>query len=149
MGKTVITQDIERSTIDSRSGEVVQVTTQKTFTTKYESDKFYMTFVEFIAPFYQLKSNSLKNLLVYLCEHAEFNTGKVALTTAARKQTCEFLGISNNSLTNYLKKLKDANLISGKDGEFMINPQIFWKGDTVTRKKLLDTEEIKINFSLE
>ena len=135
-------------TVDTETGEIVTIVSAKEYSTKVESDRFYMTFIDYIAPLYELKSNSLKNLLTYLCEHAEFNTGKVSLTTAARKVACDYLGISNNTLTNYLKKLKDSNLISGKDGEFIINPQIFWKGDTKSRAQILENEEIKITFNI-
>ena len=148
MARKILTQDIEKTVIDSQTGEILQTTSQRTFTTNIKSESFYMTFIDYIAPLYELKSNSLKNLLTYSCEHAEFNTGKVSLTTAARKVACDYLGISNNTLTNYLKKLKDSNLISGKDGEFIINPQIFWKGDTKSRAQILENEEIKITFNI-
>lgn len=148
MARKVLTQDIEKTIIDSQTGEVLQTTSQRTFTTQIKSEEFYMTFIDYISPLYELRSNSLKNLLIYLCEHAEFNTGKVSLTTAARKVACSHLDISNNTLTNYLKKLKDLKLISGQDGEFIINPQIFWKGDTKSRAQLLENEEIKITFNI-
>lgn len=148
MAKKIITQDIQREFVDKETGEIIQTTSQRTFTTQIKTENFYMTFIDYIAPLYELKSNSLKSLLTYLCEHAEFNTGKVSLTTAARKVACSYLNISNNTLTNYLKKLKDCNLINGQDGEFIINPQIFWKGDTKSRAQLLEKEEIKITFNI-
>lgn len=60
-----------------------------------------------------------------MCQHAEFNTGRVSLTTADRKEITKTLDLSNNSITNYLKKLKDLKLISGENGSYTINPQIF------------------------
>ena len=42
-----------------------------------------------------------------MCKHAEFNTGKVSLTTADRKEITKTIGLANNSISNYLKKLKD------------------------------------------
>lgn len=149
MARKIITQDIEKTIIDSQTGEVLQTTSQRTFTTHIKTEEFYMTFIDYVAPLYELKSNSLKTLLIYLCEHAEFNTGKVSLTTAARKIACTYLNISNNTLTNYLKKLKDSKLINGQDGEFIINPQIFWKGDTKSRAQLLESENIRITFNIE
>lgn len=148
MSRKFIVQETVTDVVDKDTGEVFHSTSSKTFTTQIKTESFYMTFIDYIAPLYELKSNSLKSLLTYLCEHAEFNTGKVSLTTAARKVACEHLGISNNTLTNYLKKLKDLNLIDGKDGEFIINPQIFWKGDTKMRAQLLQNEEIKITFNI-
>ena len=80
--------------------------------------------------------------------NAEFNTGKVFLTTGNRAILCKDLNISSNTLTNNLRKLKDANLISGDKGDFVINPQIFWKGDLSVRKKLLEDSEIQIKFEI-
>lgn len=105
--------------------------------------------LDYISPFYKLKSDNAKNLLVWMCEHAEWNTGEVNLTTADRNKISEIFGICNNTITNNLQALKKLNLISGEKGKFMINPQIFWKGDTKTRGQLLKDGEIKIKFSLE
>jgi hypothetical protein len=44
-----------------------------------------------------------------------------------------------------LRLLKKLGLISGEKGKFQINPQIFWKGDTKTRRE--KNEELKITFS--
>lgn len=107
-----------------------------------------MTFIDHIGPLYQLKSDALKNLLNWLNSRAEFNTGKVLLPSGLRKECCEELNISSNTLTNYLKKLKDHRLISGADGIYLINPEIFWKGDTKSRAELMSKEEIKITFEI-
>ncbi len=84
-----------------------------------------------------------------MCTKAEYNTGRVLLPTSERVRLCELLDISNNSLTNNLALLKKHNLISGERGEFIINPQIHWKGDTQTRDRLLQDSNMKITFSIE
>lgn len=144
-----LTQRTEVSYVDTQTGEIVATESSKTFTRKIKTDKFYMTFIDYVAPFYQLRSVSAKNILVYMCEIAEYNTGKVALTTGVRQELCYELAISSNTLTNNLKVLKDLKLISGERGDFIINPQIFWKGDTNTRDQLLRKDEIKITFELQ
>lgn len=141
-------QIIQTQTVDMSTGEIVEYETQKTFTHKIESESFYMTFVNYVAPIFKLKSDTAKNVLIWMCNHAEYNTGKVSLTTKQRILACSDLEISSNSLTNNLKKLKDLNLISGEKGDFIINPQIFWKGDTSTRDKLLRDNNIKIIFRI-
>lgn len=138
----------QRELIDPETGEFTTIEVSKTFTTKVSPDSFYMTFIKFISPIYNLKSEPAQKLLVWLCEHSEFNTGIVYLPTNIRKQITSELGISNNSITNYLKKLKDFKLISGSNGVFTINPQIFWKGDLKIREKLLKDNDIILNFSL-
>ena len=142
-------QVIQTQTVDVNTGEILQYETQKTYTRKIESESFYMTFIDYIAPLFNLKSDAAKNVLNWMCCHAEYNTGKVQLTTNQRDLACEELGMKSNSLSNHLKKLKDLSLISGEKGDFIINPQIFWKGDTITRDKMLKDNEIKIIFKLE
>ena len=128
--------------------EILDPETGKYFTERVQEDSFYMTFIDYVSPLFGLKPEGAKNLLVYMCQHAQFNTGQVSLTTADRKQITKELGLSNNSITNYLKKLKDLKLISGESGLYMINPQIFWKGDLNIRRNLLKNAELKISFDL-
>lgn len=137
-----------REIVDCDTGEIKVIESQKVFTKKVKNDNFYFTFIEFVAPLFRLRSDSAKNLLVWLCTNAEFNTGVVRLTADDRRQLCETLNMSNNAITNCLKKLKDLNLISGQDGKFTINPQIFWKGEMSVRDKLLQSEDIQIIFKL-
>lgn len=147
MGKfNTITQ---REIVNPETGEITTLEVSKTFTTKVEQDSFYMTFVRFISPYYSLKSENAQKLLVWLCEHAEFNTGIVYLPTEVRRQISTELNLQNNAITNNLKKLKDFKLISGSNGVFTINPQIFWKGELKVREQLLKTKNIKIDFGIE
>lgn len=147
MGKfnTLTTREI----INPDTGELTVVETCKSFTTKIEEDTFYMTFTEFISPFFNLNSDNAKNLLVWMLNHAEFNTGKVWLTTANRKKISQDINLSNNTITNCLKVLKEKRLISGEEGSFIINPQIFWKGELAARKELLKDANIVITFGIE
>lgn len=135
--------------VNTETGEVQTVATSKEYSIKIESDKFYMTFIDYISPMYKLKSENARKLLIWMCCHAEWNTGEVNLTAADRVNISNELGICNNTITNNLQALKKLNLISGEKGKFIINPQIFWKGDTKTRGQLLQNSELKIKFSLE
>lgn len=83
-----------------------------------------MTFIDFVAPQHNLKLNAI---LQWMCEHAD--TGKVSLTTKAREDMARDMNICVNTITNNLATLKKEGLISGERGEFIINLQIFWKGD--------------------
>lgn len=144
-----ITQTIQREIIDVETGESIKIDSQKIFTEKVNPDKFYMTFIDYIAPLYQLRSEVARRMLDWMCEHAIFNTGIVDLSTSKRQQMCTELGLANNQVTNNLKKLKDLNLISGDKGSFIINPEIFWKGELAVRKKeLLENKDLKVSFEL-
>ena len=141
-------QLVVKEYVDTETGEVLSYESQKTFTQKIEKDKFYITYIDFIAPFFKLKSAKAKDLLIWMCNHAEFNTGRVLLNANIRSEISKELEISAGSITNNLKALKDLNLISGEKGTFTINPQIFWKGDEKARKAFMNEQEIKIKFSI-
>ena len=141
-------QLVVKEYVDTETGEVLSYESQKTFTQKIEKDKFYITYIDFIAPFFKLKSAKAKDLLIWMCNHAEFNTGRVLLNANIRSEISKELDISAGSITNNLKALKDLNLISGEKGTFTINPHIFWKGDEKARKAFMNEQEIKIKFSI-
>ena len=137
---------LQREVVNPDTGELVTIESSKTFTTKITEDKFYMTFIDYMSPIFGIKPEAAKSLLAWMCSHAEYNTGKVSLSAADRKQICTDLKISNNSITNYLRSLKDLKLIDGERGTFTINPSVFWKGELAARRKLL--EDIRITFSI-
>lgn len=143
-----ITQTIQKEVVDINTGELVKVDTQKTFTEKVNSEKFYMTFLDYIAPLYKLRSEVARRILDWMCENAGFNTGTVILSTSERQQMCKDLDLTGNQVTNNLKKLKDLNLITGEKGTFTLNPEIFWKGDAQTRKQVLEGKSLKISYEL-
>lgn len=138
----------QKEFIDCETGEVKSIEVSKVFTTKVNSDAFYMTFIDYLSPIFNLKSDAAKTLLVWLCTHAEFNSGIVSLSAADRKQICIDLNITNSTISNNLKKLSELNLIYGKDGKYTINPQVFWKGDLKERDRLLKDKDIQITFSI-
>jgi hypothetical protein len=141
-------QLVVKEYVDTETGEILSYESQKTFTQKIEKDKFYITYIDFIAPFFQLKSAKAKDLLIWMCNNAEFNTGRVLMPTEVRDKVSKELDISPNGITNNLKALKDLNLISGQKGTFTINPKIFWKGDEKARKAFMNEKEIQIKFSI-
>lgn len=140
------TTKTETLEVDQTTGEVLTSITSKTFTIKTNPDKFYMTFIDYMAPLFKIRSDISKSILAWLCQHAEFNKGIVYLPSGTRKKLCEELQITSKNLSNYLKRLKDLDLIAGQDGEYQINPLIFWKGTINERNKKLSSEEIRITF---
>lgn len=149
MGKK-LKQSKETVYVDRETGEEIVSTVSKTFTERIEStDHFFMTYIDFIAPWFNLKPEIAKTILMWLCKNAEFNTGKVSLTTQKRKDLATELGITPQTLSNSLTSLKNSKLISGGNGEFQINPQIFWKGSQESRNILLENKNIIMTFGLE
>lgn len=143
-----ITQTIQREIVDVTTGELVKVDTQKTFTEKISPDNFYMTFIGYMSPLFNLHSDVARSILDWMCMRAEYNSGVVDLSTSKRQKMCSDLSITSNQVTNNLKKLKELGLITGEKGEFTINPEIFWKGDTKTRQQVLEGKALKVSFEI-
>lgn len=143
-----IVQSVEREYVDTQTGEVTTIETAKVFTERVKEDSFYMTFIDFVAPLYKLTSETARKLLTWMCEHAEFNTGKIKLTSADRKEIVNEFKVTNNTITNCLSTLKKLKLISGSSGNFEINPQIFWKGDLSIRRELLKDNDFQVKFTI-
>jgi hypothetical protein len=125
--------------------------TIKSFNVKSTSEKFYMTFIEHVSPLFNISSPVERKVLDVLCCNAEFNIGKVIISSEKRTLICDSLGISHQTFNNTLVKLKKMRLISGERGVYEINPMIFWKGTTDEREKLLKEGglELRIKFTLD
>lgn len=134
--------------LDKETGELGTIENRKRYSVTIESEPFYMVFIDYIAPLFSLTNATTKSVLSVLCTKAEFNTGKVTLSTADRNEMCEYLGINKTAISRAIKELVEKKLITGEKGTYIINPQIFWKGDLLTRNALLKVEDIKIAFEI-
>jgi len=145
-----LVQSTETQYVDESTGQLIITTTEKVHTIKVTEDSFFMTYITLLQPFYQLEHLADVKLIVKFCELAEFNTGKVSISTGKRKEICEELGISTSNFSKYTKRLKDKGLITGDKGEFEVSASVFWKGDRKTRAALLKDKGITmtINFTM-
>lgn len=135
-------QHIEES-VDVETGEVKTV--RKTFSVKSKNtEDFYLTFLSGMNALCNLTRPSDIKVLTVLCTMAEYNTGKVKITSADRKFVSSKLSISNQAISNSLIRLKEAGLLEGQRGTYIVNPQYFWKGTTDERQRLLKKRSIDI-----
>lgn len=139
-------QSTETQHVDESTGQLIITTTQKTHKIEVNEDNFFITYLKFLSVFYELTHISDVKLIVKFCELAEFNTGKVSISTGKRKEICDELGINTSNFSKYTKRLKDKGLISGDKGEYKINPDIFWKGDKKSRAALLKDNALTLTF---
>lgn len=144
-----IVQTTETQHMDADTGELIITTTEKIHTLKVTEDNFYMTYISLLQPVYQLEHVADMKLITKFCELAEFNTGKVSISTGKRREICEELSLNSSNFSKYIKRLKDKGLISGDKGEYTINPDIFWKGDRKTRAALLKEGKMSMTFKFE
>ena len=146
--KNVFSQHTE-TYVDSNTGEVLECTDFKRgYIPIDNTEHFYMTFIEFLSPWYKLKPESAKVLLMWMCEHAEWDTGCVSLTTIKRKEVCDTLKLSPQTVSNCITALKNAKLIDGEKGEYRINPFLFWKGTRDKIRELLKDATIEATFKI-
>lgn len=124
-------------TFDPNSGEMVTVT--KSYGVKVaKAENFMMMFLENIAPLFNIRNKKDINVMLKMVAEAEYNTGRIALTTALRQRMLEELDhMHETAFSRCLKNLVTAGILSGSRGEFFVNPKIFWKGTTDEREAYL------------
>ncbi len=133
--------------LDKSTGEIVEV--EKHFAIKVKNNEhFFSSFINSVGRLYNLKNVSDYKVIIELCCHAEYNTGVIHMSSHLRKQIIDKLGLSTQNFSNSISRLKELKLISGENGSFLINPEIFWIGDRETRLKLLVSEQFEIVFKI-
>jgi hypothetical protein len=142
VGNEVIT------TVDERTGEIIETEVRKKFVSKVQTDNFFMCFFENFAGYYNIKHLADMKLIAAMCELAEFNTGVVHMTKKTRQIIHEKTGISLSNISRNLNRLKDLDLIAEDEGDYTINPAIFWKGSTTTRTEILKSGEMYFEIKL-
>jgi hypothetical protein len=134
------------TTVETSGGG--QVTTSKTYSVRADSENFFQIFLESMAGLLQIKNATDHRVMYVLNSMAEFNTGRVILSSVERKTIIESLDVDDQTFSNSLRRLKAAGLLDGDRGIYTINPLVFWKGTTDERKKLLRQKgfELKVIF---
>lgn len=130
--------------IDKATGEVITI--EKTYNVKTSTDEFYMTFINLISPIFNITSNADRKVLDFLCVNAGFNTGVVSLTAKFRESLSNTTSISASNLPRSLKNLQKLGLIVVDKGEVTINPELFWKGSTDARNKVMKEQQLGITI---
>jgi len=99
-----------------------------------------------LSPFYKLLHGAAMNVLWGMMTKLEYDTAMVHLTPNRRTDLCSEIGIGKQSFSNSLCELKQLCLISGDNGDYMINPAMFWFGKKETRISMLLSPEIQEKF---
>lgn len=121
----------------------------KQFFVEVKGDNFYITYIDSISGFLKIRNSRDMRTLAILCCMADFNTGEVSISPAKRKVIIKELGITTQTMSNIITRLRKLDLISGDDGEYMINPKCFWKGKSSDREHILNTTgaHFKLTFN--
>lgn len=121
---------------DRLTGEVTERVVRKRYSIPVKTDEFFMTFIQFMGPFYQIKYADDFKVLAKMCSWAQMNTGEVDLTAIKRKKMMDELIMTKEQISRSLRRLKDLELISGEGGSYVISHEVFWKGGTDERAAL-------------
>lgn len=103
-----------------------------------KKSSYFVVFTENEKILYQLKHRNSRPILIWLCCYMESNCNKIKLTSDLRTQLRLDLDISNNTVTNCLKELKELELLFGDKGNYIVNPFVFWKGELNCRNKFIE-----------
>lgn len=141
-----ITRSVHNELVDPNTGEIRNYT-DITEVIKSETEPFFLTYSrEIMALYGKSIFNATTKVLWKLLEIAEYNTGKVYVTTERRNSIMDVCGISRASYDRAIKELVDAEIIKKAGNTYTIRHDMFWKGDRDERRKLLNAR-LKVSFS--
>lgn len=141
-----ITRRVKNERKDPKTGEVLEYTDRQEVI-KNEVEPFFLTYSrEILALYGKSIFNATTKVLWKLLEIAEYNTGKVYVTTERRNSIMEACDISRASYDRAVRELVEADIMSKEGNTYTIRENMFWKGDRDERKKLLNAR-LKVTFS--
>lgn len=141
-----ITRRVKNERKDPKTGDVLEYTDRQEVI-KTEVEPFFLTYSrEILALYGKSIFNATTKVLWKLLEIAEYNTGKVYVTTERRNSIMDVCGISRASYDRAVRELVEADIMTKEGNTYTIHENMFWKGDRDERKKLLNAR-LKITFS--
>lgn len=134
------------SILDNRTGEILDLNLTK----KVDLDEFIMVFFSSCPQLMNLTGNHLK-VLICCWKHSSYNPdneerGNIIHNGPGFKNACKESGldVSNAVIDNAISALcKKGFLIKKFRGEYLLNPQYFFKG------KLSNRSRIQVHFTVE
>lgn len=136
------------NSVDSVTGELIKYTIDKRFSIKVDStDQFFMTFIQFMGPYYEIRYADDYKVLGKLNSMAALNTGEIVLSAQRRAELSVELKISQPQISRSIARLKELKLIFGERGTYTIASEIFWRGGTTERIPLANKQRsVTIDF---
>lgn len=140
MARYISEKSKDYSIVDNHTGELLELRQ----TRKLSLEEFIMVFFSSYPQLFKLKGQQLK-ILMCCWKHSTYNkendiAGNVVHNNASFKQHCreEGLELTDASIDNNISALCKAGLLHKKcRGEYLLNPDYFFKGSLSQRTKLL------------
>ena len=146
MKKYITEKSEDYSILDNHTGEILDLN----LTRKISLDEFIMVFFSSCPELMNLTGNHLK-VLICCWKHSSYNPdneerGNVVHNGASFKEACKENGLDVSSavIDNAISALcKKGFLIKKYRGEYLLNPQYFFKGRLSSRSK------VQVNYIVE
>jgi len=141
-------KNVVKTVVDQSTGEIIDQTVEKHFVSEVKTDNFFMVFFESMGAFLGLKQPADMRLIACLCKIAQFDTGVVTLSPKVRRELSKEANISLSNMSKSFKRLVESGLLIEDEGDYIINPNVFWKGSMKTRTEILQSEGLTFQIKL-
>jgi hypothetical protein len=140
MARYITETSKDYSVVDNHTGELLELKQ----TRKLSLEEFIMVFFSSYPELFKLRGLQLK-ILMCCCKHSTYNkendlSGNIVHNNTSFKEHCreEGLQLSDASIDNNISALCKAGLLRKKcRGEYLLNPDYFFKGSLSQRTKVL------------
>ena len=145
MGKYFVSESFSRR-VDPKTGYISDYSEKKEVV-KVETEPFFLTYSKQIIALYSSNIlNATTKVLYKLLEFSEWNTGKVYMTAGRTEEIMQICGLSKSSYYRAIDELLNIGLISKEKGCYIIQENMFWKGDRAMRDQVIRAK-MKVSFS--
>lgn len=135
-----LVEDIKSKHTDIETGDQWEYSGQKLIQLK-ETEPFFLTYSKQILALYDTDVlNATTKVLYKMMEFAEWNTGKVYMSTDRVEEIMSICGISRASYHRAVKELIDKGVITKGKGSYTIAENMFWKGELRMREKVINAK---------
>lgn len=131
---------------DPETGEVTEFSEHKSVQLK-RTEPFFQVYSQQILALYSTDvMNATTKVLYKMLEYAEWNTGKVFMTTDRVEEIMSSCNISRASYHRGVKELISKGIITKGKGSYTIAENMYWKGDMKMRENIIKSK-MKITFT--
>ncbi len=128
------------------TGEIVEFSEHKSVQLK-KTEPFFQVYSQQIMALYSTDvMNATTKVLYKMMEYAEWNTGKVFMTTDRVEELMSSCNMSRASYHRGVKELIDKGIIIKGKGSYTIAENMYWKGDMKMREDLIKAK-MKVTFT--
>lgn len=141
-----LVEEYKGSRKDPETGEITEFSEHKSVQLK-RTEPFFQVYSQQILALYSTDvMNATTKVLYKMLEYAEWNTGKVFMTTDRVEEIMSSCNISRASYHRGVKELISKGIITKGKGSYTIAENMYWKGDMKMRENIIKSK-MKITFT--